>query len=177
MVLKSTKLFLEKVWKLKKLKTKNYENIYNLWRILGTKLLLLVDFWDQIFKTVFPKFFVWFSTLYSKMSRNMRKMRHKVRNGQNLPHESPNFTNYFFSKWLYVQFKPFFHKSETRLPKQFLLNNFFLFFTLNSRMSNNMCIWRHKLCNSKTDVGPTFTLSNEPWYIVIVNRVTSTVWH
>ena len=26
----------------------------------------------------------------------MRKMRHKVRNGQNLPHESPNFTNYFF---------------------------------------------------------------------------------
>ena len=30
------------------------------------------------------------------MSRNMRKLRHKVRNGQNLPHESQNFTNYFF---------------------------------------------------------------------------------
>ena len=28
-----------------------------------------------------------------------------------------------------------------------------------------MCIWRHKLCNSKTGVGPTFTWSNEPWYI------------
>ena len=26
-----------------------------------------------------------------------------------------------------------------------------------------MCIWRHKLCNSKTGVGPTFTWSNEPW--------------
>ena len=30
------------------------------------------------------------------MSKNMRKMRHKVCSGQNLPHESPNFTNYFF---------------------------------------------------------------------------------
>ena len=26
----------------------------------------------------------------------MRKMRHKVHNGQNLPHESQNFTNYYF---------------------------------------------------------------------------------
>ena len=26
----------------------------------------------------------------------MGKMRHKVRNGQNLPYESPNFTNYYF---------------------------------------------------------------------------------
>ena len=59
-----------------------------------TKLVLLVDFWDQIFKTVVPKHF--FYTLNYKMSRNMRKMSHKVRNGQNLPHESPNFTNYFF---------------------------------------------------------------------------------
>ena len=30
-------------------------------------------------------------------------------------------------------------------------------------MSMNMCIWRHKLCNAKTGVGPTFTWSNEPW--------------
>ena len=72
-------------------KNKNYENIYNLLRILGTQLILLVDFWDHIFKTVFPFFF----TLNSKMSRSMRKMCHKVCNGQNLPHESPNFTNYF----------------------------------------------------------------------------------
>ena len=40
--------------------------------------------------------------------------------------------------------------------------NIFLFFTLNSRMSKNMCIWCRKLYNSKTGVGPTFTWSNEP---------------
>ena len=28
-------------------------------------------------------------------------------------------------------------------------------------MSMNMCIWRHKLCNAKTGVGPTFAWSNE----------------
>ena len=86
--------------KTQKIKTKNNKNFYNLWRILGTKLLLLVDFWDQIFKTVFPKFFLLFSTLNSKMSRNMRKMRQKVRNGQNSPNESPNFSNYFFQSSL-----------------------------------------------------------------------------
>ena len=50
----STKLLLEK-WKKKE--KKHYENIYNLWQILGTKQVLLVDFWDHIFKTVFPKYF------------------------------------------------------------------------------------------------------------------------
>ena len=29
----------------------------------------------------------------------------------------------------------------------------------------NKCIWRHKLCNAKTGFGPTFTWSNEAWYI------------
>ena len=33
-------------------------------------------------------------------------------------------------------------------------------------MSINICIWRHKLYNAKTCVGPTFTWSNEPWYSV-----------
>ena len=33
-------------------------------------------------------------------------------------------------------------------------------------MSRNMCIWRHKLCNAKTGVSPTFTWSNEAWYMV-----------
>ena len=41
--------------KMQKVKTKNHENILSLWRILGTKLVLLVNFWDHIFKTVFPK--------------------------------------------------------------------------------------------------------------------------
>ena len=47
--------------------------------------------------------------------------------------------------------------------KKKILNIFLLFCTPNSRMSCNMCIWRHKLCNAKTAVGPTFTWSNEPW--------------
>ena len=138
---------------------KNDENIYNLWRILGTKLLLLVDFWDQIFKPVFP----FFSTLNSKTSRNMRQMCHKVCNGQNLPHESQNFTNYFFQ----IDFTYNLGNFSTSLRPHYQ-NSFskyiFFFSILNSRMSKNMCIWRHKLCNSKTGVGPTFTWSNEPWF-------------
>ena len=31
----------------------------------------------------------------------------------------------------------------------------------NSRMSRNMCICRHKLCNAKMGVNPTFRWSNE----------------
>ena len=52
-----------------------------------------------------------------------------------------------------------------QITKTVFSKYFFLFSTLSFRMSNNMCIWRHKLCNSKTGVGPTFTWSNEPWYI------------
>ena len=63
-----------------------------------------------------------------------------------------------------MRFRPFFDKYETTLPKQFFLNILFLFSILNSRMSWNMCIWRHNLCNAKTGVGPTFTWLNEPWY-------------
>ena len=92
----------------------------------------------------------------------MRKIRHKVRNGQNLAHESPNFTNNFFqSDFTYnlSQFstglRPYYQNSFFEI--------FFLFSVQNSRMSKNMFIWRHKLCNSKTGVGPTFTWSNEPW--------------
>ena len=110
----STKLVLEKSerkkYKKKKyIYIKNYENIYNLHWILGTKLVLLVDFWDHIFKTIFPKHFFLFSILDFRMSRNMCKLRRKVRNGQSLPHKCPNFTNYFFQS----------NKSETTLPKQF----------------------------------------------------------
>ena len=32
-----------------------HESVYNLWRILRTKLVVLVDFWDHIFITVLPK--------------------------------------------------------------------------------------------------------------------------
>ena len=39
-------------------------------------------------------------------------------------------------------------------------------------MSCDMCIGRHKLCNAKTGVGPTFTWSNEPWYTKNIARIT-----
>ena len=91
------------------------------------------------------------------MSRNMRTFGHKVPNGQNLPHESPNFTNYFFQSNIMHNLGLFNHITKT----VFFLNNFFLFSAVNSRMSRNMCIWCHKLCNAKTGDGPTFTWSNE----------------
>ena len=59
-------IFRKKVQKLKKNKKKNNENNYNLWRILGTKLLLLVYFWDQCWKTVFSKDFFCFLLLTPK---------------------------------------------------------------------------------------------------------------
>ena len=48
----------------KKTKKTKHESVYNLWRILGTKLVFFVDLLDHIYKTVFPKqFFVCFSTV------------------------------------------------------------------------------------------------------------------
>ena len=91
----STKLLLEKSAKTKKNLNKNHERVHNLWRTLGTKLVLLIDFLDHIFKTVVPKQFLLFSILHFNMSRNMCKLRHKVRNGQTLPHASSNFRNKF----------------------------------------------------------------------------------
>ena len=99
---------------------KKTDNVQKFWRIMGTKLVVLVNFWDHIIVTVFPKHFFLFSTLISKMSRNMCYLRHKVRNGHNLPHESPNFTNYFFlSKFTYN----FVHFSTNLRPNY--KNNFF----------------------------------------------------
>ena len=58
------------------------------------------------------------------MSRNMRKMRHKVRNGQNLPHESPNVTDYFFqSNFMYNL-----SYSSTSLRPDYQNSFFFLIF-------------------------------------------------
>ena len=122
-------------------------------------------FW-QISETRFSKqfslnnFFL-FSTLNYKTSRYMRKMRHKVCNGQNLPHESLNFTNYFFQSDFTYNLRHFSTSLRPHYQNSFS-KYFFLFSILNSRMSKNMCIWRHKLCNSKTGVCPTFTWSNEP---------------
>ena len=103
------------------------------------------------------------STLNSKMSRQLCKLHHKVRDGQNLHHASPNITNFFF--WSKLKYNlSHFSTSLSHITKTVFLHIFFMFSTLNSRMSKNMCIWRRKLCNSKMGVGPTFTWSNEPWF-------------
>ena len=110
----------------------------------------------------FPSIFFLFSTFNSKMSKNTCKLRHKVRNGQNLPHESPIFTNYFLKSNFTYNLSHFSACLRPHYQNIFFLNDFVLFSIVNSRMSKNMCIWRQKLCNVKTGVGPTFTWSNEP---------------
>ena len=90
-----------------------------------------------------------------------------MRNGQNLPHECPNLTKYFFLDNFTYNLSHFSTILRPHYQNSFFSKYFCLFSTLNSRMSTNMCIWRHKLCNAKTGVGLTFTWSNEPWSIVI----------
>ena len=80
-----TKLLKTKSAKIKKyiyIYKKKHESVHDLWKILGTKLVL---------QNSFPLFSLLFSTLNSRMSRNMCKLCHKVCNNQILPHESPNF--------------------------------------------------------------------------------------
>ena len=61
------------------------------------------------------------------MSRNMRKMRHKVRNGQNLPHESPNFTIFFQSNFTY-NLSHFSTSLRSHYQNSCFLINFFVFY-------------------------------------------------
>ena len=70
----------------------------------------------QISETTFSKqiSLIFFCNVHSKMFRNMYKLRQKVRNGQNLPQESPNFRNYFFLSNFMDNLVRFF----TSLPKQ-----------------------------------------------------------
>ena len=70
-----------------------------------------------------------FSTLNLKMSWNMCKLRPKVRNGQNLPHESLNFSNYFFRSNFTYNFS---HISTSLTPDYqniFFQNIFFVFYS------------------------------------------------
>ena len=92
----------------------------------------------------------------------MCKFCHKVRNNQKLSHESPNFGKYFFLS----NFTGNFGNFSTNLRPHYQTSFFqiiFLCSSIHSRMSGNMCIWRHKLCNAKQGFGPTFTWSNEAW--------------
>ena len=61
-----------------------------------------------------------------------------------------------FSKYIHGQLRPFFHKSETILSKQFFYTIFFVSIP-SSRISRSMCKWRHKLQKIKNSVGPPFT--------------------
>ena len=96
----------------------------------------------------------------------MCKRRHKVRNGQNLPHESPNFTNYFFQSNFTYNLSHF----STSLRPDYQ-NSFFeiFFFVFYSKLQD---IYEHvylasQIVEFQNGVGPTFTWSNEPWYIDI----------
>ena len=109
-------------------------------------------------KTVFSKYFFLFSTFNSKMSRNMHKLSHKVGNGQNLPNE-------FYKKNFQSNFTYNLGHFSTHLRPHYQNRFFKIFFlcsALSSKSSRNMCILRHKLCNAKTGVSPTFTWSKEP---------------
>ena len=103
-----------------------------------------------------------FSTLNSKTSRNMRKLRHKVCNGQNFPMKVRILQIIIFKVTLRT-ILAIFPQVWDLITRTVFSKYFFLFSILNSRMSKNMYIWRHKLCNSKTGVGQSFTWSNEPW--------------
>ena len=91
----STKLLLEKSAKTKESKNKKTKKHLKSWTDFGDKTGCSGRFLRPHFQNSFPQTF-YISIVNSKMSRSMCNLRHKVRNGQNLPHESPNFTNYFF---------------------------------------------------------------------------------
>ena len=65
----------------------------------------------------------------------MRKMRHKVCNGQNLPHESLNFTNYFFQSDFTYNLR---HFSPSLRPHY--QNSFFLNIVFYSKLQD---VWKH----------------------------------
>ena len=120
----------------------------------------------QIYETIFLKQFSLknFSFLFytPKCLETCVNCVTKCIMAQNLPHENLNFSNHFFLISFTDSLNNFSTSLRPHYQNSFLLNYFFLFSTINSRMSWNMCIQRHKLCNAKTCVGPTFTWSNEP---------------
>ena len=100
------------------------------------------------------------------MSRNMRKMRQKCVTAKIYPMKVRILQIIIFKVTLRTILVIFPQVWDHIFQNSFFEIFFVLFSILNSRMSKDMCIWRHKLCNSKTGVDPTFTWSNEPWYIV-----------
>ena len=62
----STTIHLEKSEEKKEKKKGKHESVHNILRIFGTKLVLLVDFCDHIYKTVSQIFFCCFLPLTQK---------------------------------------------------------------------------------------------------------------
>ena len=71
-----------------------------------------MDKYETILKNSFPQTFVFFCffNLNSRISRNMCKWRHKVRNGPILPDWSSSFNNYFFLSHFFTNVRP--HKKQ-----------------------------------------------------------------
>ena len=148
----STKLFFRK----------KHKTVNNLWRILGTKLVVLLVFWDHIFKTVVPKSFFWlFSTWNWRFSRNMCQLLHKLCSSQNISPWCSNFEIIFF-KAIKQTILDIFPQIWDQITKTVFSNFCLLISTLSSKMSRNMCILRYKLCNVKNWVALRLTWKNEP---------------
>ena len=96
-------------------------------------------------------------------------LRHKLRNGKNLPPWSQNLRNDCFLN-IFMDYLG--HLSTNLKPHD--QNSFFLkffsssFSNLSYRMSRNMCKLRHKLRNAKKAVGPTFIRQNVPWFNLVM---------
>ena len=123
----SKKLLLEKSAKAKKKPWKHLQSLAD----SGDKTSSPGRFLRPHFQNSFPWTIFLFSTPNSKMSRNTRKLHHKVRNGQNLPHESLNFTIKFFQSNFTYNLG---HFSTSLIPHyQNIFFFFFFFFGLNSK--------------------------------------------
>ena len=106
-----------------KKKKKKKESIHNLWRILGTKLVLLVDFWYNIFKTVFPKlfFFCFLLKAWGCLETCVNCVRKCVM--AKIYPMKVFILETFFSKYFSGQFRPFFSsKVWDNITKTVFLN-------------------------------------------------------
>ena len=96
--------------------------------------------------------------LSSILSRNMCKLRRKLRNAKFSPLSSKAYSNNKKMMSFYGQFRQLFHISEPTSSKQFFLNSHFcFFFVLGSMVSKNICKMRHKLKNAKNLPEPTWS--------------------
>ena len=105
------------------------ESVHNLWRTLGTTLVLLVYFWDHTFETVFPQNRFSFFTLNSKSLETCVNCVKKCKTTKIYPHESLNFRN-SLKKSNFTNNLGYFSTSlRPHYQNSFFLFFFFLFFS------------------------------------------------